>query len=139
MDAQVNTNSDKTATVFFDGSCPLCRREISVYQHAVPSMPIRWVDVSAIKTAAPGLTAGRSCGELMSRFHVQTADGTLLSGAAAFVALWLLFPGWRWLGRFGSLPGMTYVLEGAYRTFLLIRPGIQCLFRWAEARPGAKK
>ena len=117
------------ATVFFDGSCPLCRREIRVYQNAVATIPIQWVDVSA---DAPGLRAG--CGELMSRFHVQTADGRLLSGAAAFVSLWLLFPGWRWLGKFGSLPGMTHVLELAYRSFLLVRPGIQWLFRKIEAR-----
>lgn len=93
-------------------------------------MPINWVDVSA---NAPGLTAGRSCGELMSRFHVQTAEGTLLSGAAAFVSLWLLFPRWRPLGRVGSLPGMLRVLEYAYRAFLLVRPGIQWLFRKIEA------
>ena len=128
--------ASKATTVFFDGSCPLCRREISVYQNTVSSTPIDWVDVS---TKAQGVTAGRSCGELMSRFHVQTADGTLLSGAAAFVALWLLFPGWRWLGKFGSLPGMTGVLELAYRSFLVIRPGIQWLFRRAEAGQGAKK
>jgi len=128
--------ASKATTVFFDGSCPLCRREISVYQKAVPATPINWVDVS---TKAQGLTAGRSCGELMSRFHVQTADGTLLSGAAAFVSLWLLFPGWRWLGKFGSLPGMTSVLELAYRSFLVVRPGIQWLFRRAEAGQVLKK
>ena len=122
-------DSHASATVFFDGSCPLCRREIRVYQNAVASIPIQWVDVSA---GAPGLSAG--CGELMSRFHVQTADGRLLSGAAAFVSLWLLFPGWRWLGKFGSLPGMTHVLELAYRSFLLVRPGIQWIFRKIEAR-----
>ena len=125
----MDSHADATATVFFDGSCPLCRRDISVYQKAVASIPIQWVDVSA---DAPGLSTG--CGELMSRFHVRTADGNLLSGAAAFVSLWLLFPGWRWLGKFGSLPGMTHVLELAYRSFLLVRPGIQWIFRKIEAR-----
>lgn len=129
-------SASKATTVFFDGSCPLCRREISVYQKAVPVTPIHWVDVS---TEVQGLAAGRSCGELMARFHVQTANGTLLSGAAAFVALWHLFPGWRWLGRFGSLPGMTAVLELSYRSFLLVRPGIQWLFRKIETRQTLKK
>ena len=83
-------------TVYFDGSCPLCRREIAVYRRAIPSTPVDWIDVSAGNTCG---IDGRSCGDLMARFHVRTAEGQLLSGAAAFVALWLLFPGWRWLGR----------------------------------------
>ena len=57
----------------------------------------------------------------------------MLSGAAAFVALWLLFPGWRWLGRFGSLPGMRAVLEVAYRGFLRVRPRVQRLVKRLEA------
>ena len=76
-----------TTTVFFDGSCPLCRWEISLYQGAVPTSPIQWVDVSDTKQKA---IEGCSCRELMARFHVQTKEGAMLSGAAAFVALWLI-------------------------------------------------
>lgn len=117
-------------TVYFDGSCPLCRREIAVYRRAVPATPIDWVDVSTGSTCG---IDGRSCGDLMTRFHVRTADGRMLSGAAAFVALWLLFPGWRWLGRFGSLPGMRAVLELLYRGFLRVRPWVQRRVRRLEA------
>ncbi|WP_426112912.1 thiol-disulfide oxidoreductase DCC family protein [Massilia sp. PWRC2] len=116
----------RCTTVFFDGSCPLCRREIGLYRRLVPTTPIAWVDVST-GDAAP--VAGRSCGELMARFHVRTADGRMLSGAAAFVALWLLFPGWRWLGKLGSLPAMPFLLERLYRGFLYVRPVIQWLFK----------
>ena len=65
----------------------------------------------------------------MARFHVRTKDGHLLSGAAAFVALWLTMPGWRWLGRFCQLPGMTELMEVFYNGFLRIRPSIQKLFK----------
>ena len=115
-----------TATVFFDGSCPLCRWEISLYQGAVPTSPIQWIDVSDTKQTA---IEGCSCRELMARFHVQTKEGAMLSGAAAFVALWLLYPSWRWLGKLGSLPGMQALLELLYRGFLRLRPGIQWLVR----------
>lgn len=127
-----HANTNATVTVFFDGSCPLCRREIKTYQNATPSVPVKWVDVSG---AAQALTAGRNCGELMSRFHVQTADGAMLSGARAFIALWLLFPGWRWLGKLGSLPAMPAILELLYRGFLVVRPSVQWLFRKIEPLP----
>ena len=53
----------------------------------------------------------------------------MLSGAAAFVALWLLYPAWRWLGKLGSLPGMQTLLELLYRGFLRLRPSLQWLVR----------
>jgi predicted DCC family thiol-disulfide oxidoreductase YuxK len=65
----------------------------------------------------------------INRFHVQLEDGRQLVGAAAFVAVWLVMPGWRWLGRMGRLPGVTPVLELAYRAFLRLRPYLQ---RWAQ-------
>ncbi|WP_426191001.1 thiol-disulfide oxidoreductase DCC family protein [Massilia sp. DWR3-1-1] len=127
-----NTSTSTSTTVYFDGSCPLCRREISVYRRAVPAAPIDWVDVSAADGADVG---GARCGDLMARFHVRTAQGVMLSGAAAFIALWLLFPGWRWLGKFGMLPGMRPVLELAYRGFLRVRPRMQWLARKFDTAP----
>jgi predicted DCC family thiol-disulfide oxidoreductase YuxK len=125
-------NEPASVSVFFDGSCPLCRREVRMYQKMASSVPIRWIDVAS---SMEENTTGRSCAELMSRFHIRTADGALLSGARAFVALWLLFPGWRHLGRLGSLPLMPAILELAYRGFLLIRPAMQWIFRKMDADP----
>ena len=112
-------------TVMFDGSCPLCQREIGVYQSLTPLQPVAWMDVSAVDLT-PEARA-----RLMARFHVQPSEGPMLSGAAAFVALWLTLPGWRWLGRLGRLPWMTPLMEVAYRAFLKIRPGLQ---RWLLTR-----
>lgn len=116
-------------TVLFDGSCPLCRREIGVYQGLTASCPIDWLDVSAPQ-ALPVDEATRA--GYMARFHVREADGRLLSGAAAFVALWHRLPGWRWLARLASLPGVTPLLELLYRGFLPLRPRLQRLFRARE-------
>lgn len=110
-------------TVMFDGACPLCRREIGVYQALSPLEPVAWLDVSATTASLSAQDRAR----YMARFHVRLRGGQLLSGAAAFVALWQTMPGWRWLGRLGSLPGVTAVLELLYRGFLHLRPGIQRL------------
>ena len=117
-------------TVLYDGSCPLCRREISVYQSLTPLQAVSWQDVSG---DACGLSA-EDQQQLMSRFHVRREDGELLSGAAAFVALWLAMPGWRWLGRMARFPGVTPILELAYRGFLRVRPRLQGWALFLEKR-----
>lgn len=128
----LSANKASVTTVFFDGSCPLCRREIAIYRRAVPYTPIDWVDVSSTCDATPG---GCNCADLMARFHVRTADGELRSGGAAFVSLWLLFPGWRWLGCAGSLPGMRPLLELLYEGFLRVRPLLQRLVKRLDPAP----
>ncbi|HEX5486218.1 MAG TPA: DUF393 domain-containing protein [Limnobacter sp.] len=123
--------SDPTPTnacteVYFDGSCPLCRREISLYQNLKSDQPIEWVDVSVEQSSLP---AGVTQAQLMQRFHTRTAQGELLSGAAAFVHIWAQLPGWRLLASLARIPGVLWLMERAYRGFLVIRPGIQRVFR----------
>lgn len=108
--------------VYFDGSCPMCRREIAVYQNITPDQPIAWVDVSKPDTPLP---QGQSKEQLMARFHTRTAQGELLSGAAAFVHVWAQLPGWRVLAWLAKVPGMLWLMEKAYNGFLPVRPAIQ--------------
>ena len=115
-------------TVLYDGACPLCRREMAVYRDLQPlqqDSPVCFADVS--NTAVP-LPVGTTREQLMARFHVQDRDGQLLSGAAAFLALWAALPGWRWLAIAGRLPGAAWLMERLYRLFLRWRPMLQ---RWA--------
>lgn len=118
--------------VFYDGSCPLCQREIGFYQRRDGSEAVDWIDVSA---CAPGrdVASGLDREAAMARFHVRQPDGTLVSGAAGFAALWTHLPGFRLFGRIAQVPGVAHLLEGAYRVFLPIRPWLQ---RLARARAG---
>ena len=109
-------------TVLYDGSCPLCRREVGVYRNLQPDQPIQWLDVSA---PSANLPAHGDRSAFMARFHVLQADGTVLSGAKAFLALWATLPGWRWLAKMGRLPGVTPSLEWMYCRFLTVRPWLQ--------------
>lgn len=115
-------------TVLYDKSCPLCRKEVAVYQGLHATVPIEWSDVSDATIPLDAATRNK----LMVRFHVRLSDGTLLDGAAAFVALWATLPGWRWLARLAKLPGMTALMELAYRFLLLLRPSIQKVARAFE-------
>lgn len=112
-------------TVLYDGACPLCRREIGVYQGLRSDTPVCYADVS---DAAVPLPPGVTREQLLAQFHVRDHHGALLSGAAAFLALWAALPGWRWLALLGRLPGAAWFMERLYRLFLRVRPRLQ---RWA--------
>jgi predicted DCC family thiol-disulfide oxidoreductase YuxK len=113
------------STVYFDGSCPLCRAEIGYYRCKDQNGGLCFVDISETCAVPPeGITQERA----MQRFHVRASDGRLLSGAAAFVEVWARLPRWRWAARAASLPGALIVLEWGYRIFLPGRPLISHFF-----------
>jgi 3-demethoxyubiquinol 3-hydroxylase len=116
--------------VYFDGSCPLCSREIAFYQRQRGADGISWVDVSACPAGevAPGLTKEAA----LARFHVRAADGRLLSGAAGFAAMWQALPLLSWAGRVAALPGIRHALEAAYAGFLPLRPWLQRRLKRAQ-------
>lgn len=112
-------------TVFFDGACPLCQREIALFRRLDWRGRIDFVDV-----AEPG--SAESCpidrAELLARFHAREGD-RLLSGAAAFAAMWRAVPMLRPLGELARFRPVLAALELAYRGFLKVRPRLQRLAR----------
>lgn len=107
------------AEVYFDGGCPICSREIALYRRLADEEGPAFRDISA-STAAPA--ADLEYDAAMARFHVRRRDGTLVSGAAAFLALWRATPRLRLVGRVLSIPPLPLLLEGGYRLFLRVRP-----------------
>jgi predicted DCC family thiol-disulfide oxidoreductase YuxK len=118
-------------TVYFDGSCPLCTKEIGLYQNADGAERITFCDVSR---ADINLPADLTPAAAMARFHVRGADGRLESGAAGFALLWSSLPRWRWLGRIVSFAPVKAVAELTYRGFLKIRPAVQRWFKRSSLR-----
>ena len=125
MNNTVPSESHSGLTVFYDGSCPLCRREIEVYRRRDTDFRIQWADVSTCHPKA--LPEGLTRQVALARFHVQSADGSLISGAGAFAELWAHTPGFRWAGRMARLPVINIVLDKTYDVFLGWRPVIQRL------------
>ena len=115
------------ATVFYDGSCPLCDREINFYKNMVGGEKVNWYDLSAQAEANPTKSLTREAA--LNRFHLETADGTLLSGGAAFAHLWTNFPKLRLLGKLASFKVIAPLFEWAYLFFLRCRPALRLLFR----------
>ena len=119
--------------VFFDGTCPLCSREIKFYKRKDNGANITWVDISLLDPGDvfPGLTKE----DALKRFHLLDYKGRLLSGAKAFAALWLVLPPFKLLGRVAQKQPFTFILEVLYRMFLLIRPHLQSFMRTCKTLP----
>jgi predicted DCC family thiol-disulfide oxidoreductase YuxK len=115
----------RKSTVYFDGSCPLCRAEIGNYRRKDHVGTFCSVDISEAGATPPErITQQRA----MKRFHVRPSDGRVLSGGAAFVEVWTRLPMWRWAARTASLPGALITLELGYRMFLPVRLFISRVF-----------
>lgn len=108
--------------VFFDGSCPLCTREINLYKNTPTSCSISYIDVSSMESS-------EEKNKLMKRFHIKDQQGNMLSGAKAFVELWKQMKGWKYLAKpFDNKIGLS-ILEFFYIQFLKIRPIFQKAFK----------
>jgi predicted DCC family thiol-disulfide oxidoreductase YuxK len=107
--------------VWFDGDCPLCVREIALMRRLDRRGRIAFHDLSDGSGTCPIDRV-----ELLARFHARE-DGRMLSGAAAFAAMWRVIPLLRPLGLAARNPGVLGVLERAYVAFLRIRPRLRRL------------
>jgi predicted DCC family thiol-disulfide oxidoreductase YuxK len=105
-------------TMFFDGACPLCSKEVGFYQDLDKENRIRWLDISAAGAVPVQLEAhGITMQHAMERLHVLD-EGEMKSGASAFVSLWRRLPYFKVLPPlFDHVPGVLAITEAAYCYF----------------------
>jgi predicted DCC family thiol-disulfide oxidoreductase YuxK len=106
-------------TVWYDSDCPMCIREISLMRRLDKRHRINFVEIQT----AVGCPIGTD--ELMKRFHAQERGEPIVSGAAAFAAMWRAVPVLRPLGLLARFRPVLWILERLYRGFLVIRPWLQ--------------
>lgn len=116
--------SDSRVTVWFDGACPLCQREISLMRKLDRKDAIHFIDVA--ENGDPNCPIDQ--GKLLERFHARE-NGTILDGAAAFGAMWRAIPALRPLGLIARNGLVLRVLERLYVWHLRVRPRLQRLAR----------
>ncbi len=100
--------------VFYDGECPLCRREIEMVRRMDRRARVRFVDI-ADRRFDPS-EVGRTKDELMAKIHARLADGSVIDGVETFRRMYEAV-GFRRLVALTRLPGITQLLDAAYRWF----------------------
>ncbi len=117
--AGASTRPTSAVTVWYDSECPLCVREIALMRKLDRRGAIDFVNLQAAENCPVDRT------QLLARFHAQERGEPVVSGAAAFAAMWRAIPLLRPLGLLARLKPVLWLLERAYVRFLRIRPWLQ--------------
>jgi predicted DCC family thiol-disulfide oxidoreductase YuxK len=100
--------------VFFDGDCPLCRREIALLRHWDRQARIRFTDIAREDFDAAEI--GIPWERLMAEIHGRLPDGSVITGVEVFRRLYGAV-GFRLLVAISRWPGIAWLLTVAYRLF----------------------
>ncbi len=107
-----------TTCVFYDGACPLCRREMNHYKKLAAKQDSRidWIDIS--KSQVELKAQGIQYEDAMKLIHIRDQSGVHQVGVEAIFTLWDKLPFYRILSR--VLRHSTFLhplLENAYAFF----------------------
>lgn len=84
--------------------------------------------IDFIDAADPAVSCPQDRADMLARLHAME-DGVLLTGAAAFAAMWRAIPALRPLGLAARWPLVGRALDAAYCVFLRLRPRLQARLR----------
>lgn len=104
-------------TLYVDGACPLCAREVIWLRRHATQERLRLVDISS-----PGFVSEeRSLDQLRGKLHARSADGHWLTGLDATYWSWRAAGLGKWAAPLGWRP-LRPLLLLAYWLFSLARP-----------------
>ena len=100
--------------VFYDGECPLCRREVAFLRRRDSKGRIEFTDISA--AAFDAAQYGMTRADFMAQIHGRLPNGEFVSGVEVFRQLYSAV-GFRWVVALTRLPGLSWLLDVAYTAF----------------------
>jgi predicted DCC family thiol-disulfide oxidoreductase YuxK len=102
-------------SVFFDGKCNLCSKEINYYQRIAPKNTFNWVDITKTPGELDKFEIKLSDG--LRLMHVADSNGNIFTGVDAFIIMWKQIKYWKFLGFFVSLPIVKQIANLLYQYF----------------------
>lgn len=102
-------------TVYYDGKCGLCRREIDHYISIASAETFEWVDIT-IK-AERFIAQGFDVKDGLKALHVQDDSKNMHIGIGGFIVIWQNLPRWWILAKLINLPIIRHVAKFAYSIF----------------------
>ncbi len=111
---------EEFTTVYYDGLCRVCSREIDHYRTLSASRPLRFLDITAPEFSAEA--EGVDPVQVHKYMHVKRADGSLSLGVDAFIEIWSSLPRYQWAARLARKGAVRFGLDAFYNVFVKVRP-----------------
>jgi predicted DCC family thiol-disulfide oxidoreductase YuxK len=83
-------------TVYYDGICGLCSKEINYYRGIAPDSVFEWIDVASNPNAMNDYKITQS--QALLYLHAIDAKEVIYIGSDAFALIWKNIPRWKILG-----------------------------------------
>lgn len=117
MKSQSSKRHDKlvSVTVYYDGKCGLCSKEIAHYRKIANEDQFIWLDIAHDAQSLDIL--GVSQMDALRRLHATDRMGRLHIGVDAFILIWQQLPRWRLLAILVSLPVVHHIATMLYNRF----------------------
>lgn len=102
-------------TVFYDGKCGLCSKEIGHYMTISPPKTFIWRDIANEPQHLKKISVSQR--DALKRLHVTDNNGNMHVGIDAFIAIWRNLPRWRLLAFVCGISGIRFILGKLYNVF----------------------
>lgn len=122
--------------VYFDGSCPICSREVSFIKRHDAEQRVRFTDMTARDFDATTLHLDPQA--LTERIHARTPEGTVVTAVEVFRRIYGDL-GYRRLVKFSRRPWIARILDTGYDWFAKHRKHLSRWYGVVEPRAARQR
>ena len=102
-------------TVFYDGKCSLCSKEINYYKTIANPKNFTWLDVANNPNYLKSIDVNLS--DALMQLHVLDNKNNIYVGVDAFIIIWRNLRFWRILSFIVSFPVIKQIANVFYKKF----------------------
>ena len=106
-------------TIFFDGGCPLCKREVDFLQSRNQKGYLSFIDINTSDFYLD-LKYGITYKQAMERIHALKSDGSVIKDIKVFQEAYTLI-GLGWIYAPTTLPILRSLIDQIYRVWARLR------------------
>lgn len=109
----------RSFTVFYDGECPLCKREIAWLAKRTPEGTVNFDDITSTTSSYPSY--GLDYDTIMARIHGVNENGDVVQGLDVIRSLYRK-ANLGWLATISEVPLVRQLCDFGYSVFARLRP-----------------
>ncbi|MRI33983.1 DUF393 domain-containing protein [Endozoicomonas sp. OPT23] len=106
-------------TVYYDGLCPLCTREVAKWRKAAFDCEMEWLDITDNDELL--ISHGIDPDKALLELHTRTSDGVIRTSIESYSLMLKHLPRWKVFGWVMGLYGVRHFLKWVYDWLTRVR------------------